>query len=110
MMEGFNSVEEGLKKFPLSQEQEDKLDKMVEGIDHYRIYLNKTEGRFQSNEPIFQTLSQKEKKKILVRPSQQDNLQYGLSRSEVAQFEKDGLIGPFDLMTPEEASMLKERI
>ena len=110
MGQGFPPLSESLAGFTISDEENNRLDKFVEGIRKYREYAQLTENIFTPQHSLDTIFQERGDNKVKIRGSvNKDTLTYPLTDKEVDEFKQNGILGPFDLMTPDEAAQLAER-
>ncbi|WP_414589535.1 phytanoyl-CoA dioxygenase family protein [Scytonema sp. PCC 10023] len=108
MMAGFENLETHFLKNPLQPHQQEKLQQVLFGIEKYREYRDLTNGIFEKPKiskdalNLFQgyTLRTRGSEELLGREG------YYLRKSEIEQFEKRGILGPYNLLSRQEAQDL----
>lgn len=109
MTAGYSSIEEILAGMDLKAPQLAMLAQLKESVEHYKKYLELSLSRFQRF-PDFD-FSAKAFKPLALRPNALvDSGAYGLTDEQVHAFQRDGMIGPFELLTESEAEALYEKL
>lgn len=108
MMEGFESLDSYFLKNPLQPHQQAILQKMLSGMDKYREYQELTNGVFEKPKKDKESLNKLQGYTLRTRGSEEllDREGYYLNRSEIEQFEKTGVLGPYNLLSRQEAQNL----
>lgn len=112
MLDSFDGLTLLQNTYSLSDQQEQKLRKMVNGIKHYQKYINETGGVLESkritqlSDYLPNPNPLKLRENIITQPGED---QFGLSEAEKNEFIQNGIIGPFDVISPEHAEYLYTR-
>lgn len=107
MMRGFPSIDDYLREQRLSLRQRWKLRAYRAAIAARRTWLRATGGMTRISEAVAAEEQRRVGLRLRTRPLRAAHAGgHYLGADEVARFERDGLLGPFPVLTPDEARAL----
>lgn len=112
MLVGFPGVESLLPTAAMNDEQARQLDELVAAVVAYREYRKLSRGLLERGSgvsPLDEPVEHDKKLQLRPEPAQLRG-RFALSEPEMAAFERDGISGPFDLLSAEEALDLRNYV
>ncbi len=112
MLDSFDDLTLLQKTYRLADKEEEKLLNIMEGIKSYRKYIDITGGILETKRITPAADYAPNSKPLQIRKQAQvkpmDD-EFSLSAEEVNEFIRDGIIGPFDVISAEQAEQLYSR-
>ena len=112
MLDSFDNLTLLQKTYTLADQQEEKLRNMIEGIKFYKKYIEATEGILETKRITQATAYVPNPNPLQIRKEALHNPiadRFSLSEEEINEFTQNGIIGPFDVIPPEQAEFLYYR-
>ena len=112
MLDSFDDLTLLQKTYTIGKQQEEKLRQMVAGINLYKQYVTMTGGFLESKRVTPAKAYQPNPAPLQIREEALQSPATGefvLSTSKIQEFLQNGIIGPFDVITPEQADHLYRR-
>ena len=112
MLDSFDDLTLLQKTYMLGDQQEEQLLKMVEGIKYYKQYMDVTGGVLEAKKITPISAYKPNPKPLQLRSEALLNPNtdtFSLTEQEVQEFIQNGIIGPFDVISPQQAESLYHR-
>ncbi|HIK62694.1 MAG TPA: hypothetical protein EYG01_01655 [Flavobacteriales bacterium] len=112
MLDSFDDLTLVQKTYTLSSQQEEQILNMIKGIKHYKQYMDVTGGIFETKRITPASEYAPNPNPLQLRKEalhSSKTAQFSLSEKEVQAFIQNGVLGPFDVISPQKAASLYDQ-